>query len=166
MEEQNRKPLHYSGEAGQFKYRILFNGEIGGILRKFLLLSFFLISVTISLFSHGIREEKNNAGNSIENTEAAGTIDGGKDSGISMKNTVKITGMVQIYGNEPHTFAGIAGENGEEYAIYPPSCEDELRTLQGRLIDFTVIILDEPKGYGGLFLRGGTVTPVEWRIIR
>jgi hypothetical protein len=122
--------------------------------------------MSINLFSSGIREEKNNVENSSVNNEAVETIDGGNGSGISMKNTAKITGTVQIYGNEPHTFAGIAGENGEEYAVYPPSCEDELRTLQGRLIDFTVIILDEPKGYGSLFLRGGTVTPVEWHIIR
>jgi hypothetical protein len=122
--------------------------------------------MTINLFSHGIREEKENVASSPANIEAVETIDGGNGSSINMRNTVKITGTVQIYGNEPHTFAGIAGENGEEYSIYPPSCEDELRTLQGRLIDFTVIILDEPKGYGGLFLRGGTVTPVEWRIIR
>jgi hypothetical protein len=123
------------------------------------------MSVTINLFSHGIREERDGAKNSPVNIEAVETVDGGNDSGISMKNTVKITGTVQIYGNEPHTFAGIAGENGKEYAIYPPSSEDELRALQGHLIDFTVIILDEPKGYGSLFLRGGTVTPVEWRII-
>jgi hypothetical protein len=122
--------------------------------------------MTINLFSHGIREEKNNAGNPSINSEVFGTIDGGNDSGINMKDMVKITGTVQIYGNEPHTFAGITGENGEEYAIYPPSREDELRALQGRLIDFTVIILDEPKGFGSLFLRGGTVTPVEWHIIR
>ena len=81
-------------------------------------------------------------------------------------NTVKITGTVHIYGNEPHTFVGIVDERGNEYAVYPVSKEAELRKLQGHLIVFTVIMLDEPKGEGGLYLKGGTVTPLSWEIIR
>jgi hypothetical protein len=87
-------------------------------------------------------------------------------SGADAENTARITGSVRIYGSEPHTFVGIVDEKGTEYAVYPPSKEEELRKLQGHLIDFTVIFMDEPQGYGSLFLKGGTVTPVNWEIIR
>ena len=79
--------------------------------------------------------------------------------------TVKITGRVQVYGNEPHTFVGIVDLNEVEYAVYPISKENELRRLQGHLIEFTVVFIDEPKAFGSLFLRGGTVTPIEWKIM-
>jgi len=84
----------------------------------------------------------------------------------NVENTGIITGMVQIYGNEPHTYVGIVEGNGTEYAVYPRSSEDELRRLQGHLIEFTVIFLDEPKDEGGLYLKGGTVTPLSWEILR
>ena len=77
---------------------------------------------------------------------------------------MKILGQIQIYGNEPHTFAGIVDQDGIQYAIYPPSVETELRSLQGYLLEFTVILLNEPHGYGGQFLKGGTVTPLKWEI--
>jgi len=83
-----------------------------------------------------------------------------------LETNVRITGMVHIYGNEPFTFAGIVDENGTEYAVYPPDKDAELRKLQGHLVAFTVIMLDEPKGEGGLYLKGGTVTPLSWEIIR
>ena len=83
-----------------------------------------------------------------------------------IENAVKITGRVQVYGNEPRTFVGIVDVNGIEYAVYPRSKERELRQLQGRLIEFTVVFLDKPKAHGSLFLKGGTVTPIEWKIIR
>jgi len=83
----------------------------------------------------------------------------------SKENIKKIRGRVEIYGNEPRTFAGIVDEKGIEYAVYPRSVENELRRLQGRLIEFTVILLDEPQGYSSLLLRGGTVTPIKWEII-
>ena len=123
---------------------------------KVLFSVFFLLLVTFSVFSFGKKDMNNSS-----QCAAAGntTADNGGGS------TVKITGRIQIYGNEPHTFAGIIDENGVEYAIYPPSKEDELRTLQGYVIEFIVEMLDEPRGLGGLQLRGGTVTPVEWRII-
>ena len=82
-----------------------------------------------------------------------------------VENTRKITGIVQVYGNEPHTYVGIIDMNGIEYSVYPRSKEEELRQLQGYLIEFTVVLLDEPQGYGSLFLRGGTVTPIKWEII-
>ena len=83
-----------------------------------------------------------------------------------VENTAKIIGSVRIYGNEPFTFVGILDENGTQYAVYPRAKEDELRMLQGHLIEFTVIFLDEPMGEGGMYLKGGTVTPVSWEIIR
>ena len=96
--------------------------------------------------------------------ETIETVDIDKQAGIEMENTSKILGMVRIYGNEPHTFVGIRSEDGIEYAVYPPSQERELRRLQGHLIEFTVIFPDE--GDGSLVLRGGTVTPVSWRLIQ
>lgn len=81
----------------------------------------------------------------------------------SVENTSKITGRVQIYGNEPHTYVGIIDENDVEYLVTPPSVGDELRKLQGRLIEFTVVIVSESPS---MFLKGGTVKPVEWKIIR
>jgi len=91
---------------------------------------------------------------------------GGSPPATNVENTTRITGRAQIYGNEPHTFVGIVDENGPVYAVYPRSIEDELRSLQGHLIVFTVVFLDEPKGEGGLYLKGGTVTPLSWEIIR
>lgn len=106
----------------------------------------FFVMFTIApffLFSSGIKEEMNNA-----------------------EGAVKITGKIEIYGSEPHTFVGIVDENGTEYAVHAPSREDELRRLQGRLIEFTVVFLDDPQVFGSLFLKGGTVEPLGWVIIR
>lgn len=83
----------------------------------------------------------------------------------SVENAVKITGRIVIFGDGRNTFAGITDENDVQYAIYPPSVEEELGNLQGHLIEFTVIFVEE-QTYGSLFLRGGTVTPVSWEIIR
>ena len=76
------------------------------------------------------------------------------------ENTKVILGQVVIYGSEPHTFAGIAEQNGTEYVIYPRETADELRALQGHLIEFTVILMEEAPG------PGITVRPVSWRIIQ
>ena len=82
---------------------------------------------------------------------------------ICTENAVTIVGRIQIYGNSPHTFAGIIDRNGVEYAIYPPELERKLRTLQSHLIEFTVVVLAAPQS---LILRGGTVTPLKWNILR
>ena len=81
-------------------------------------------------------------------------------------NTTKIVGKVRVYGNDPHTFVGIVDKNGTAYAVYPDAQQEQLRGLQGHEIEFTVVFLDEPKGYGSLFLKGGTVTPIKWLIMR
>ena len=83
----------------------------------------------------------------------------------NMENTMKIRGRVRIYGSEPRTFVGIRDENDREYLVHPPSVADELRILQGHLIEFTVIFLDEHQGEGDIYLQGGTVTPLSWEII-
>ena len=100
------------------------------------------------------------------NVFSAGIRDSMSDNKPDTVNTITITGMVQVYGNSPHTFVGIVDENGVEYAVYPRSKEDALRPLQGHLIRFTVILFDEPRGFGGMSLRGGTVEPVSWVIIK
>ena len=84
---------------------------------------------------------------------------------VIVENTIKISGRVQVYGNEPRTFVGILDMDGVEYAVYPRSKEDELRPLQGHLTEFTVVFIDE-QTFGSLFLRGGTVTPIKWEIIQ
>ena len=82
------------------------------------------------------------------------------------EGAIKITGRVQVFGNAPQTFIGIVSEDGTQYAVYPSAKEEELRALQGHLIEFTVMLLDEGRGYGSLFLMGGTVTPLSWEILQ
>ena len=121
-------------------------------------MKFFIFLFTFAafnLFSLGNREK-------IGDSPSANV----ETSGADMKNTIKITGRIMIYGNEPHTSVGIVDEKGTEYAISPASREEELRTLQGHLIEFTVFFPDESVCNDDLCLLGGTVTPVEWRIIR
>jgi len=114
-------------------------------------------------FSAGIREAVSDSQNPPVIVE---TVDIAVQANTS-DSTTTITGMIQIYGNEPHTFVGIIDhQDSTEYAVYPPSKEEELRGLQGHLIEFTVVKQDEPMGLGGLQLKGGTVTVVEWGIIR
>ena len=80
--------------------------------------------------------------------------------------TITIRGTVKIFGNMPHTYVGIRTEDeSKTYAVYPPEKEKELKDLQGRLIEFTVILLDKPAGEGSLYLKDGTVTPVSWKIV-
>ena len=87
------------------------------------------------------------------------------EDSISVENTVIITGRVVVYGNEPRTYAAIVDTDGVRYAIYPRSRENELRQLQGHLIEFTVIFVDNPSP-GNLSLMGEAVTPISWEIIR
>jgi len=105
----------------------------------------FFICIIPNAFPCGKKEKKNSQASTVE---------------------IKIIGRVKIFGNEPHTFVGIVDEKGTEFAVYPREQEEKLRKLQGHLIEFTVIVLDEPKGEGSLYLKGGTVQPLEWSIIR
>jgi hypothetical protein len=117
----------------------------------------FFVFIIPSVFPCGKKEK-----NVVQPVSAETVITEGQGT----ENMSKITGRVRIYGSEPHTFVGIVDERGNEFAVYPPEQEEKLRRLQGRLIEFTVIFFDEPKGEGGLYLKGGTVNPVEWIIIR
>ena len=124
---------------------------------KFTFFCFFLTIAALGLFSLGRREDMSG----LQDSPAANA----ETAEPGFESTIILKGRVQIYGNEPHTFAGIIDENGTEYAVYPPSIEAELRTLQGHMIEFTVVLLDEPQGFGSIFLKGGTITPVKWEII-
>ena len=76
-------------------------------------------------------------------------------------------GTVRIFGNEPHTFAGLRTEDGSAtYAVWPPEREAALRRFQGRLLEFTGILLERPAGPGDPYLRDGTVCPLSWKVIR
>ncbi|MDR1912632.1 MAG: hypothetical protein LBQ52_09870 [Helicobacteraceae bacterium] len=77
-----------------------------------------------------------------------------------------ITGRVQIYGNEPHTFVGVIDDKGVEYSVYPKEKEKELRDLQGRLIKFNVEFIDNSQTDNYLLLKGGVITPLSWKIIK
>jgi len=76
-----------------------------------------------------------------------------------------LVGRVVVYGNEPHTFVGIVDEHDVAYSIYPSNNDAELRKLQGNLIEFTVILLDEPQDYAGMVL-GKTLTLIDWKVIK
>ena len=124
-----------------------------------------VFTVAISgCYSFGSREKANTPPKPPVND--AGAVDPAKLADANEGGTAKIIGRVQVFGNEPHTFVGIVDQDKIEYAVYPPSREEELRKLQGHLIEFTVVFLEEPQGYGSLFLKGGTVTPVKWEIIQ
>jgi hypothetical protein len=112
------------------------------------------------VYSFGKKEKNDPKPLPVETPDIVEQLDTG------LENMKKLTGRVQIYGSEPRTFVGIVDEQGTEFAVYPPSQEEELRKLQGYLIEFTVIFLEEPQGNGSLYLKGGTVTPVKWEIIR
>ena len=128
-------------------------------MKTIVFLLFFIIIIP-NVFPCG-KKEKN-----VVQPVSAETISTGDQIIAQTGNMVKITGRVKIYGSEPHTFVGIEDERGTQFAVYPPEQEEKLRQLQGRLIEFTVIMLDKPMGEGGLYLKGGTVNPVEWSIIR
>ena len=130
---------------------------------KFIFFLIFFVSIIGSVFSFGVKEVNNSKPLPVASPDPINT---GEKFNTDMENVIKITGYVQIYGNEPHTFAGIKDENGVEYSIFPPEQEEKLRSLQGNLIEFTVTTLDKPQGYGSLFLKGETVTPLNWKIIR
>ena len=134
---------------------------------KYTVFFLFFIIVLGNVFSLGKKEKTNSPEISlVTGVETVDTGSSGSRPDAAGEDTKKIIGRIQIYGNEPHTFVGIVGGDGTEYAVYSPSHEGELRRLQGYLIEFTVVFLEEPQGYGSLFLKGGTVTPVSWEIIQ
>jgi len=83
---------------------------------------------------------------------------------LNTENISRIIGEVKIFVDDINTYVGIENRSGV-FSIYPPIVEDLLRPLQGYWIDFSVIVFDEPKGYGSQYLDGETVTPISWNII-
>jgi len=116
---------------------------------KYIFIVMVFLFVAFNAFPNGIRDSMNKEAEIV----------------TSSSETSIIVGRVQIYGNSPHTFVGIVDEEGIEYAVYPAAKETELRALQGYMIRFTVIFYDEPKTYGSMYLKGGTVEPVRWEIL-
>ena len=122
---------------------------------KALSFTFLFFLMIFSIFSFGRRE-----------TNTRHPLDGSFPSEhLNAENSQNIRARVRIFGSEPRTFVGLVSEEGREYSVYPQSQEQVLAGLQGYLIDFTVVLLDEAHGYGSLFLRDGTVTVISWRII-
>ena len=128
---------------------------------RLLFFTLFSIVAVSGCISFGAGEKARNPPNN--DAEAVGAAN---PADANMGGTAKIIGTIQVFGNEPRTFVGIVDQDKTEYAVYPPSREEELRRLQGHLIEFTVVFLDEPHGPGSLFLKGGTVTPIKWEIIQ
>ncbi|MDR0557950.1 MAG: hypothetical protein LBG43_08825 [Treponema sp.] len=95
--------------------------------------------------------------------------DGEKDSpsaGIEKPGRImRIIGAVKVFGNEPHTFAGIVTADGKRYGVSPREKEAALRRLQGRTVEFTARLLEKPEENAALFLKDGTVEPLSWRIV-
>jgi len=96
---------------------------------------------------------------------------GGSGSGSGVASSVKptteiIRGRVKIYGNEPHTYAGIETEDASKiYAVSPKEMDPVIRELQGHLIEFKVIMNAQPEVEASLYLKDGTIKLVAWKII-
>jgi len=81
--------------------------------------------------------------------------------GRSKNRAITLQGVVKIYGSEPHTAVGIETVPDKKvYGVSPPKKAAELRKMQGRLLEFKVIIEDT----GSLEFEN-TVTVLSWRII-
>jgi len=127
---------------------------------RFVFITLVFVITSCVAFSSGRMDAVNASGN----IETANTIDQ-PDAGEN--RMIKIIGRIHIVGPDHQTiFAVIEDQHdGMKYAIYPPSVEEELRGLQGHLIEFTVVKENTPKTYESLLL-GRTVTVVEWRILQ
>ena len=88
-------------------------------------------------------------------------------NGSSGKATAQIIrGRVKVYGNEPHTYAGIETEDKTKiYAVSPKEIDTIIRELQGHLIDFKVMMITNPEGEASMYLKDGTVKLISWKII-
>jgi len=136
-------------------------------LRMVLSASVLFVGMTSCILAQSART---GSGSNTGGTDAASSASMPKpdksDRAISKGKNMTIRGTVVIYGNEPHTYAGIRKEDGTKvYAIYPADAERTLRALQGRLVRFKVILLDTPAGEGSLYLTDGTVRPKSWKIV-
>jgi len=90
---------------------------------------------------------------------------GGTSSGHGPTEIIR--GRVKIYGNEPHTYAGIETEDQSKiYAVSPPEIDKVIRELQGHLIEFKVNMIIDPEGEASLFFKDGTVKLISWKILQ
>ena len=115
-------------------------------------MKFFYVLLTLlvlSSFSCGTTNNTGNTGNTGVGNVMAGDI-------------ITILGTVRIFGNEPRTEVGIVDRTGITYFVSPRSAGNDLRLLQGRLIEFKAVLLDVPPVVG---FNGGTVTPIEWNVL-
>jgi len=121
------------------------------------------ISIFFALNTFSCKSSDSNNKIKIEDTAAI------TNNEVDAEGHTIIIGRIHIGsagGDHPaSSFVVIEDENGIKYSVYPPEIEKELRMYQSRLIKFTVIILDEPQGWGGLIVRR-TITPISWEIIR
>jgi len=89
---------------------------------------------------------------------------------------IKIIGRISVYDfgptdslswSSPYIFPVIIDQHdGEIYAIYPSSLWEELRRLQHRNIEFTVIKENVPKTNASVYIEVKTIMVVEWRILQ
>jgi len=87
------------------------------------------------------------------------------------ENAITFIGRVVIYGSHPITYVGIMDENGLSYGIIPRERGEELRMLQGHVVEFTIVPLEESERNAALafeesYLPGGPVRLLSYRVIR
>lgn len=82
-----------------------------------------------------------------------------------------VTGLVHIYGNEPHTFAGIVCDDGKAYTVRgEKEMVAEIRATQGEKISVTGVIIPavtkDSEGRDILpfeQLKDGTIRASSWK---
>lgn len=75
-------------------------------------------------------------------------------------------GRVRFMGNVPHTYIGLReAEGSRTFAVTPPEAERHLTALQGRLVRFTVVLLEKGEGEGSPYLQDGTAYLVSWTVL-
>ena len=83
-----------------------------------------------------------------------------KDKSETEYTQIKVTGLVKIYGNEPHTFVGFTALDGTEYSLKADAAElKKLKKMQGILLEISgnLASATEIKGSGLYQLNGGTI---------
>ncbi|MBR5866599.1 MAG: hypothetical protein IKZ04_01685 [Spirochaetaceae bacterium] len=83
-----------------------------------------------------------------------------KDKSETEYTQIKVTGLVKIYGNEPHIFVGFTALDGTEYSLVANKTElKKLKKMQGILLEISgnLASVSESKGLGLYQLKGGTI---------
>ncbi len=91
------------------------------------------------------------------------------NSKLQIDNSVKqylITGVIKVYGSEPHTYVGIKSENKKIFYIHPDYAS-KVRKLQNEKYLFTVKNYDGDKKFHYTMLGNDPVViPVSWEKIK